>query len=195
MHGSNPALVTKHSNVEPGSVEVNVNVGVLSLVNPVGPPVIVVSGTTESTVNVRLAGVGSMLPAVSMARSSKVCSPSVRTTSSTGETHAANGLSSNRHSNEATPTAASKEKIGVLSVVRPDGPLVIVVSGAVVSTWMLTPAGSVSTLPTASIARTLKTCGPSVRAVVVYGDVQASKAWSSYRHSKVAAASSGEVNP
>ena len=72
---------TRHSNVEPVSVEVNVNVGVLSLVGPDGPAVMLVSGgvvSTVSTVKARLAGVASTLPAASMARTSKVWAPSLR---------------------------------------------------------------------------------------------------------------------
>ena len=45
MQAANAAVApTRHWNVEPGSVDVNVNVGVGSFVSPVGPPVIVVSG-------------------------------------------------------------------------------------------------------------------------------------------------------
>ena len=40
----------RHSKVEPASVEVNVKVGVLSLVVPVGPPVMLVSGGVRSDV-------------------------------------------------------------------------------------------------------------------------------------------------
>ena len=43
-------------------------VGVVSLVGPFGPGVIVVSGATVSTVHVRVAGVASRLPAASVAR-------------------------------------------------------------------------------------------------------------------------------
>ena len=43
-----------------------------------GPLVIEVSGAVASMVNVRVAGDGSMLPAVSVARAVKVCEPSVR---------------------------------------------------------------------------------------------------------------------
>ena len=50
-----------HSNVEPAGA-VKLNDAVVALVAPAGPPVIVVSGATVSTVNVRVAGVGSVLP-------------------------------------------------------------------------------------------------------------------------------------
>ena len=51
---------------------VNVNDGVVAFVGPVGPPVIVVSGATVSTVNERVAGVASTLPAASGARTENV---------------------------------------------------------------------------------------------------------------------------
>ena len=43
---------------------------------PEGPDVIVVSGATVSTVKVRVAGVWSVLPVVSVARTLKVWAPS-----------------------------------------------------------------------------------------------------------------------
>jgi hypothetical protein len=46
------------------------------LVVPDGPESIVVSGAVVSTVQARESGVGSVLPAASVARTSKVCSPS-----------------------------------------------------------------------------------------------------------------------
>ena len=51
-----PGPSSRHSNVEPASVEENVNVALLTLIVPVGPPVIVVSGAVVSTVNERVAG-------------------------------------------------------------------------------------------------------------------------------------------
>jgi hypothetical protein len=50
---------TLHSKLDPGCEEVKLKAGVGSLLVPVGPPPIVVSGETVSTVNVRDAGVGS----------------------------------------------------------------------------------------------------------------------------------------
>ena len=51
---------------------------VVVLIAPVGPVLIVVSGAAVSTVNVRVAGVASTLPAASRARTSNVCAPSAR---------------------------------------------------------------------------------------------------------------------
>ncbi len=67
-----PGPSRRHSNVEPVSVLVNSNDGDALLIVPVGPAVIVVSGATVSTVNVRDAGVGSTLPTASIARTKNV---------------------------------------------------------------------------------------------------------------------------
>ncbi len=68
-----PAGVSSlHWNVDPASVEVNVNDWLLAVVVPVGPPVIVVSGAAVSTVNARVAGVVSTLPVESVARTENV---------------------------------------------------------------------------------------------------------------------------
>ena len=50
----------------------NANDGEAPFVVPVGPPVIVVSGAAVSTVNERVAGVASTLPAASVARTENV---------------------------------------------------------------------------------------------------------------------------
>ncbi len=67
-----PAGVSSlHSNVAFGS-EVNVNDGAVTFVRPFGPPVIVVSGATVSTVNDRVAGDASVFPTASRARTKNV---------------------------------------------------------------------------------------------------------------------------
>src|SRR5690242_5298386 len=57
----------EHSKARPGS-ELNVKVGVASLVSPDGPESILTTGGVVSTVQVTLAGVASILPARSIAR-------------------------------------------------------------------------------------------------------------------------------
>ena len=54
------------------------NVALVLLTEPVGPFRFVVSGAIVSTVQVRVAGVASWLPAASMARTLKVCEPWAR---------------------------------------------------------------------------------------------------------------------
>ena len=56
----------------------NENDAPVALVGSLGCAVIVVFGAAVSTVQVKEAGVGSVLPAASVARTSKVCEPSAR---------------------------------------------------------------------------------------------------------------------
>ena len=67
-----------HSNVEPPSLAVKVKSGPAELLGSLGCAVIVVFGAVVSIVQVKLAGVGSVLPAASVARTSKVWEPSLR---------------------------------------------------------------------------------------------------------------------
>lgn len=74
------ALVSRrHWKLEPLSLELKANSAVVALVlePAAGPELIVAVGADVSTVQVRLAGVGSVLEAPSRARTSKVCDPSV----------------------------------------------------------------------------------------------------------------------
>ena len=65
--------------MEPVSVEEKEKLAALEVTVPVGPEEIVVSGGVVSwTVQVRLAGVASTLPAASMARTRKVWLPAAR---------------------------------------------------------------------------------------------------------------------
>jgi hypothetical protein len=67
-----PGPSIRHSYVAPVISEPNVNDGVVSRVAPFGPASMNVSIAPLSTVNVREAGVGSTLPARSIARTEKV---------------------------------------------------------------------------------------------------------------------------
>ena len=69
----NAPAPTRHWNVELLSLEMNVNVGWLTLPGFGGPSVIVVSGAPVSTVQVCKAGVASVLPTESVARTWNVC--------------------------------------------------------------------------------------------------------------------------
>jgi hypothetical protein len=77
LQAAKAAVSTRHWKLAPGSLE-NPNVGVESFVSPVGPDVIVASGATVSTVQVKLAGDWSTLPAASIARTSNLCEPWLR---------------------------------------------------------------------------------------------------------------------
>ena len=62
---------------------------------------------------------------------------------------------------------ALKLKLGAESLIKPEGPLSIVVWGGVVSTVKERVAGDASVLPTGSLARTEKLWAPSTSAVDV----------------------------
>ena len=129
----------------------NANDGDATFVGPVGPVVIVVSGATVSTVNERVAGVASVLPAGSMARTENVYAPSASAVYACGDVHAAYvpvaapGPSS-LHSNVA-PASDVNPNDGEFTLINPVGPVVIVVSGATVSTVNDLVAGLASVLP------------------------------------------------
>ena len=67
MQEENVALSRLHAKVLPVSVEVKLKLALVLLVEPAGPAVIVVSGAVISIVHVKLAGVGSVFPAASVA--------------------------------------------------------------------------------------------------------------------------------
>ena len=62
----------------PASLEVNVKAVEVLAMAPEGPDVIVVSGASVSTVKARVAGVASVFPAASVARTLKVWLPWAR---------------------------------------------------------------------------------------------------------------------
>jgi hypothetical protein len=84
-------------------------------------------------VNVWVAGVGSGLPAASVATTSNVCEPSASVPRSRGDVHAANGPPSSRHW-KVEPASFDENRNGL-------GPASIVVSGGVVSIVKVTVAG------------------------------------------------------
>ncbi len=67
-----------HSKVEPPSLEAKEKSAFAELLGSLGCAVIVVFGAAVSIVQVKLAGVASVLPAASVARTWKVCEPSAR---------------------------------------------------------------------------------------------------------------------
>src|SRR4051812_48206321 len=90
-----------------------------------------------------------------------------------------------RHSNVDPASDDVKLYVGVSSLIRPDGPEVIVVIGATVSTVKDRDAGDGSTLPAVSVARTSNVWAPSVSTAVASGELQATNAALSTRHSNV----------
>ena len=146
---------TRHSKTELLSLDVNANVGVVSLVVPVGPEEIVVSGAVVSgggavsTVNERVAGDASVLPATSVARTDTECAPSPSAAVVHGLVQSAHDPESTRHSKTELLSVDVKANVGVVSLVVPVGPEEIVVSGAVVS------AGGGGVLPLTRMPRSL----------------------------------------
>ena len=72
MHELNEPPSSEHWKVEPDFEELKLKLGAESLIKPEGPLSIVVWGATVSTVKERVAGVASVLPAGSLARTEKV---------------------------------------------------------------------------------------------------------------------------
>jgi hypothetical protein len=129
----NAPVSTEHWNVDGVSLDVNANVGVESFVGPLGPEVIVVSGAVVSAVNARVAGVGSVFPAGSVARTENVYGPSRSAAGVNGDAQAVYVLPSSEQANVEPVSLAVNENVGVESLVAPVGPAVIVVSGGVTS--------------------------------------------------------------
>ena len=67
-----------HWNVEPASLELKPKLALVAFVGLAGPDVIDVSGAVVSIVHVKLAGVASVFPAGSVARTWNVCEPAAR---------------------------------------------------------------------------------------------------------------------
>ena len=137
-----------------------------------GPERIVVSGAVVSIVQVWLAGVWSVLPAVSVARTENVCEPSLRPV----YVWPGNKPRScpRRAGTRTWRSGSSEENSNVASVelVGSNGPASIEVSGAVVSTVHVRVSGDWSVLPRASVARTENVCSPSARELYVCGEEQ-----------------------
>jgi hypothetical protein len=198
VHVAHGPESTWHAKAELGSFEENANVGVLSSVGPFGPELSVVSGgvvsagAPVSTVNERLAGDGSVLPATSVARTDTLCVPAASAAVVHGLVQSAHAPASARHSKTEFGSEAVNANVGVLSVVVRVGPRLIVVSGAVASAGGVAStvkervAGVAPVLPAASVARTETLCDPSLSVGVVHGLVQSAHAPASTRHSKTA---------
>src|SRR5918992_5132135 len=192
MQAAKAAPSREHSKAEPVSLELKWNEALVLVVVAGGACEIVVCGAAVSTVIARLAGLVSVLPAASVARTSNVCAPSDNAPVVCGEVQAAKAAASTRHSKPA-PASLGNPNVGVESLVRPVGPESIVVCGAAVSTVNARLAAA-PVLPAASVARTSNVCAPSDNAPVVCGEVQAAKAAASTRHWKLAPASLEKPN-
>jgi hypothetical protein len=151
--------------VLPASVDVNSKLALVEFVGFTGDDVIVVLGGPVSTVHVRAAGVGSVFPTASVARTCTVWLPSARPVYVLGLVQAANAPASSLHWNVLLASVEVNEKLALVAFVGLTGPSVIVVSGAVASTVHVKLAGVASVLPAGSVARTSNVWEPSVRPV------------------------------
>ena len=147
-----------HWNVLPASLEVNVNVAEVLATVPDGPAVIVVVG--RHRVDGPRAGGGRRIGvpgAVDRAHTERV--------GALGQARVAGRARAERRAVQAALERAARlirvnvNAADVLATV-PAGPLVIVVSGAKVSTVHVRLAGVASVFPAPSVARTLKVCAP-----------------------------------
>ena len=132
-HTAYAPLSSEHSKRSPPSTEENSNTGAVTDDNAAGSRSRCVSGGVASTVNCRCTGVGSTLPAESIARTANACAPSVKAAGVCGDWHGANGPSSIRHSKEEPGSSATNANVGSASLVNAGGPSVTVVSGGVTS--------------------------------------------------------------
>src|SRR5687767_3371051 len=154
--------------VAPAS-EPKAKVADVSLVDTSGPLSIVVARPVVSTVQVAAAGLASVLPAASLARTRNVCSPSARPLSATGETQDANAAPSRAHSKVALGSDENSNDALVL-VVEAAGPEVIVVSGATAGSTVHSHGSGVSSgSPCELMPRTSNMWSPSARLVYVFG--------------------------
>jgi hypothetical protein len=156
----------RHSKVAVASAEEKLTDAEVVLISLAGAEEIVVSGAVWSTTTVSVAGVASVFPAVSVARTLIVCDPSERPVYVFGLVQASYAPSSSLQANVA-PASEEKVRDALVLLVGVVLVSVAVVSGAVVSTVNVTDAGEASTLPAASIARTRIVFDPAARPVKV----------------------------
>jgi hypothetical protein len=130
----------------------------VTLVTPVGPPSITVSGGEPSTTNNPECTKAPTFPAASIARTKNPYStPGDSGPRSSGDVHGSKLLGtstvSSRHSNEAPGSLDENVNRGLSLVVEPTGPESSVVTGPTVSTVNRRDAG-VASVPPALVART-----------------------------------------
>src|SRR5262249_13222657 len=133
MQAVGAAVSSLHVNVAPASVEWNEIDALVVATVPLGAASIVVSGGVVSTVHERVAGVGSLLPAASVAVTVKGCAPAARPVSCLGDVHDVGAALSSWHVNVDPVSVEVKLNDAVDAFVSPVGPAVIDVSGGVVS--------------------------------------------------------------
>src|SRR6185295_3612095 len=176
----------------PASGEMNVNVAVVLMVGPLGPPGrICVSGVRVSTAQAYTAGDRSTLPARSRARTANECAPSPTGPNDAPLVHGRKPPLSSEQSNVTDASLERKLNCAMTLLSWAGGPLSSIVSGATVSIVHTRSAGVSSLLPAASTALTEKLWLPS-DSVRTYGDWHGCATSLSIRHWNVAVGSSDE---
>ncbi len=116
--GANAWESKRQVKVEPDSLDVNVKLGVVSVVDPAGPEAIVVWGATVSTVKDR-DRIWLSFPGASIALTYKVWAPSASGMPRVnGVEQAANGAASKRQAKVEPASFEAKEKVGVRSLMK-----------------------------------------------------------------------------
>jgi hypothetical protein len=167
-----------------------VNEAAVLVTVPLGPELIVVCGGVVSDagswmVQLRLAGVASVLPAASIARTRKVWEPAARPLYVVGLVQPANAEASREHWNVEPVSDELNVNEAVVVVTVPVGPELIVVCGAVVSIVHVRVAGEASRFPTPSVARTRNVCDPAASPLNDLGLAHAVNAPASSEHANV----------
>ena len=184
LHAVKAAPSSEHSNVAPASPAEKVNVALVLWVLAPGPSSIVVFGAAVSTIQVYVAGVGSVCEAPSTAWTRRVCCPSASPPTECGERHSANAAPSSEHSNVTPGSFAEKVNRASALWVTGSGPVAMEVSGGS-STVQSYSAGESSSMPCAFRVRTNRVWSPSGTLVYSCGEEQTRKGPPSSAHSKV----------
>src|SRR5918992_3992526 len=174
-------------NTEPGSLEVKAKAAVVRAVGSDGPAWMEVSGAVE-TMSSCSAGSSPAMPYSFTARTWNRYSPSGRFVYVCGDEHGSNRLLKNgfgviRHSNVAFGSVEVNSNVCSGPGLGSGGVTVIVGSSGGETRRHSCRAGSGSTLPKMSIARTWKTCTPGSSCSSRYGDSQDSNGSASSEHS------------
>src|SRR5438034_3088863 len=144
VHAPPPSAVAVATGVEPSStvtvefasaVPLTARVLLVVAVPSTGLKITGAAGATVSTLQLALAGVGSVFPAESVALTAKVCAPCASPVYVVGEVQATYAALSRLHANVDPASFEENENVADVDATVPVGPETIDVSGGVVSGW------------------------------------------------------------
>jgi len=168
VQAANAAPSRRHSKVDPASVDVKLKLAEVAFVGFAGVAVIVVLGAARSIVHVYVAGVASVLPAGSMARTLKVWLPAASPLYELGDVQAAYAAPSRLQAKVDPASVAVNANVAAVWFVGFAGLDEIVVFGAVVSTVTVRALEAADELPAASVAVAVYEWVPSGTAVTAF---------------------------